>query len=139
MVLWVKQSPFYTKCVMPLGLECCSCCCCLGIAPRAQVERLVTSPLSVTRLHQSHAIVVRLHVRKSNVVTLTPETVDTVGRIFHLGCCLVRATGGSLPCRRYLLAPLTGNKEESKCLMVLRVKPSLFSPMYNTPLHSIYQ
>ncbi len=28
----------------------------------------------VTRLHLPHAIVVRLHVRKSNVVILTPET-----------------------------------------------------------------
>ncbi len=34
------------------------------------------------------------------------------------------ATGGSLPCGRYLLAPLTGNKEGSKGLMVLRVKPT---------------
>ncbi len=45
-----------------------------------------------------------------------------------------------LPCGRYLLAPLTGNKEGSKCLMVLRVKPtptgfpinSLYTPMDNT-------
>ncbi len=33
------------------------------------------------------------------------------------------ATGGSLPCGRYYLAPLTGNIEGSKGLMVLRVKP----------------
>ncbi len=33
----------------------------------------------VTRLHLPYAILVRLHVRKSNVVTLTPETVCTVG------------------------------------------------------------
>ncbi len=53
--------------------------------------------------------------------------------------------GGSLPCGRYLLAPLTGNTEGSKCLMVLRVRPtstrfptnSLYTPMGNTPLHSI--
>ncbi len=62
-----------------------------------------------------------------------------------VGCCPVRATGGSLPCGRYLFAPLTGNKEESKCLTVLRVKPtrtrfltdSRYTPMDNTPLHSI--
>ncbi len=29
----------------------------------------------MTRLHLPHTIVVRLHVRKSNVVILTPETV----------------------------------------------------------------
>ncbi len=48
---------------------------------------------------------------------------------------------GSLPCGRYLL----GNKEGSKGLMVLLVKPtptrfltdSLYTPMDNTPLHSI--
>ncbi len=38
-----------------------------------------------------------------------------VGMIFHPGrsheCCVVRATGGSLSCRLYLLAPLTGNKD----------------------------
>ncbi len=33
----------------------------------------------VTRLHLPHAIVVGLHVRKSNVVILTPETADIVG------------------------------------------------------------
>ncbi len=33
----------------------------------------------VTRLHQPHAIVVKLHVRKSNVVILTPEKAGTVG------------------------------------------------------------
>ncbi len=52
---------------------------------------------------------------------------------------------GSLPCGRYLLAPLNGNKEGSKCLMVLRVKHtptrlptnSLYTPMNSTPLHSI--
>ncbi len=56
-----------------------------------------------------------------------------------------RHTGGSLPCRRYLLAPLTGDKEGRKSLMVLRVKPtptrlptnSLYTPMDNTHLHSI--
>ncbi len=78
----------------------------------------------------------RLHVRKINVVILTPETADIVfeqepilvSRIFHPGrsyeCSPVHTTGGSLTCRRYLLALLTGNKEESKGFMVLRVKPT---------------
>ncbi len=35
--------------------------------------------LLVTRLHLPHAIVVRLHVRKINVVIPTPETAVTVG------------------------------------------------------------
>ncbi len=72
-----------------------------------------------------------------------------VGRIFHPGqshgCCPVRATGGSLPCGRYILAPLTGNKEGSMGLMVLQVKPtptrfptnSLNTPMDNTPFYSV--
>ncbi len=41
------------------------------------------------------------------------------------GCCPIRATGGSLPCGRYLLAPLTANQEGSKGLEVQRVKPTL--------------
>ncbi len=45
----------------------------------AQEDRLATSPQLVTRLHLPHTIVVRLHVRKSNVVILTPETAATVG------------------------------------------------------------
>ncbi len=47
--------------------------------------------------------------------------------------------------RKLLLATLTGIKERSKCLTVLRVKPtptrfltnSRYTPMDNTPLHSI--
>ncbi len=34
---------------------------------------------TLKRFHLPHAIVVRLHVRKSNVVILTPETAVTVG------------------------------------------------------------
>ncbi len=45
----------------------------------AKEERLATSPQLVTRLHLSHTIVVKLHVRKANVVILTPEMTDTVG------------------------------------------------------------
>ncbi len=40
---------------------------------------MTTSPLLVTRLHLPHAILVRLHVRKNNIVILTPETAVTAG------------------------------------------------------------
>ncbi len=36
----------------------------------AQDERLATSPYLISRLHLPHAIVVRLHVRKINVIIL---------------------------------------------------------------------
>ncbi len=50
-----------------------------------------------------------------------------------------------LPCGRYLLAPLTRNKEGSMWLMVLRVRPTptrfptniLYSPVDSTPLLSL--
>ncbi len=45
----------------------------------AQEGRLATSHQLVTRLHLPHTIAVRLDVRKSNVVTLTPGTAVTVG------------------------------------------------------------
>ncbi len=45
----------------------------------AQDERLATLRRMVTRLHLPHAIVVRLNVRKGNVVILTPETAVNVG------------------------------------------------------------
>ncbi len=45
----------------------------------AQEGLLATSPELVKRLHLTHAIVVRLHVRKINVVILTPESRGTVG------------------------------------------------------------
>ncbi len=44
-----------------------------------QDERLATSLYLVPKLHLLHAIAVRLNVRKSNVVFLTPETAVTVG------------------------------------------------------------
>ncbi len=43
---------------------------------KSNVERW---EIPLTRLHLPYAIVVRLHVRKSNVVILTPETAVTVG------------------------------------------------------------
>ncbi len=46
----------------------------------AQGERLATLPQLVTRLlHLPHAIVVRLRMRKINIVILTPETAVAVG------------------------------------------------------------
>ncbi len=70
----------------------------------AQKEHLVSSPLLVTRLHVSHAVVERLH---NGVVVLTAETADVIFRLFirkswsadcparvsSHGCCPVRATG----------------------------------------------
>ncbi len=45
----------------------------------AQDECLATSPKLVTRLHLPPPIVMRLHVRKTNVVILTAETASTAG------------------------------------------------------------
>ncbi len=36
------------------------------------------TPLLVARLYLPHAVAVRLHVRKVNIVILTPESADTV-------------------------------------------------------------
>ncbi len=52
---------------------------------------------------------------------------------------------GALLCGRYLLFPLSGNKEESKELIVLRVRPTpirlpisiLYTTMDSMPLQSI--
>ncbi len=44
----------------------------------AQDERLATSSELVTMLHLPLAIVLRLHVRKIDVIILTPEMVGTV-------------------------------------------------------------
>ncbi len=72
-----------------------------------------------------------------------------IGRIIHQkenhGSCPVRATGGSLPCGRYLLASSSWNKERSKESMVLRVRPTptrfqtniLNTSVDSTPWHSI--
>ncbi len=45
----------------------------------AHEERQTTALKFATRLHLPHAIVVRLHVRKINVVILIPEVAATVG------------------------------------------------------------
>ncbi len=87
----------------------------------------------------------RLHLRKSNVVILIPETA---GLSLSVGFSIQDETmdvARSLSCQRYLLAPLTGNKEGNKSLVVLRVKSTptwfpingLYTPMDNTPMHSI--
>ncbi len=44
----------------------------------AQNERPATSPYLVARLRLPHTIVMRLQVRKINVVILTPKKADTV-------------------------------------------------------------
>ncbi len=83
--------------------------------------------------------------RRSHLVF--EQQPNLVSRIFYHGCCHgccpVRATGGSLPCGHYLLSSL--NKEESKDLLVLRVKPTLtrflpsilYTPVVGTLLYSI--
>ncbi len=112
----------------------------------------------VTRLHLPHAIVVSLHVRKSNVVILTPETAVTVGVWAVAYSCRYdfpsRTKPWMLPgphdrglttTRTLLSCSLYWEQKGSKCLMVLRVKPtptrfptnSLYTPMDNIPLHSI--
>ncbi len=54
-----------------------------------------------------------LHTGNNGLSLVFEHYSIPIGRIFHLGrshrCCPVRATGGSIPCGRYLLAPLTEN------------------------------
>ncbi len=77
----------------------------------AQEERLATPPFLVTRLSQPHAIVVMVHVRKTNVVIiklgnaghswcLTSNLSLSVGFAIqdkNHACYPICATGGSLP------------------------------------------
>ncbi len=113
----------------------------------------------MTRLHLPHAIVVRSHVCKATLLSShwkrrSPLAFEhspiLVGRIFHPershGCCPVRATRGSLPCGRYVLAPLTGNKEGSKCLWHSELSlhqlgscPTVFIPRWTTHPCILYQ
>ncbi len=44
-----------------------------------QEEYQATSPLFVLRLHLSHAIAVELHVHKTDIESLTPETMGSFG------------------------------------------------------------
>ncbi len=59
-----------------------------------------------SQLHLPHAIVIRLHTKGTGGFL--------VARVVHLaqshGCCLIRATRGSLSCGSYLLAPLIGKE-----------------------------
>ncbi len=105
------------------------------------------------RLHLPHAIVLLSCTRIKSMSLpgngghhwcLSRSISLSVGVSIH-GCCPVRATGGSPLYGHYLLAPLTGNKEGRKGLIVLRIMPTptrlptncLHTPMDNTPLHSI--
>ncbi len=99
----------------------------------------------MSRLRLQRTIVTRLYVRKVDVVIFAPKTVGQicVGKIVHLGrtheCCLVRTTGGSLLCGRYLLAPLTGNEEGSFELVVIRERPKptrILTNIHLTPADS---
>ncbi len=67
-----------------------------------------------------------------------------IGRIFHpgrsRGFCPVRATGGSLPCGRYLLAPLTGTKKEARALRYSELSlHQHFIPRWTTHPYILYQ
>ncbi len=111
-------------------------------------------------LHLPHATVVRLHVRKNNVIIFKTENG---GRRWCLSSSLSLSvglsvqdeamdvarcapTGGSLPCGRYLLPPLTGNKEGSKgfwyselSLHQLGSRPTVFIPRWTTHPCILYQ
>ncbi len=110
----------------------------------------------VTRLHLSHAIVVRLHVRKRNVVILTPETGVTVGvceqqpilfgRILQTMDFEAMDVAWSTPqlvhyhADSIYLLPLLGIKKEARALWYSELslhKLGLCTPMYNILLHSI--
>ncbi len=71
-------------------------------------------------------------MRKVEVVNLRPETVGRicVGKIVHPG----RSHECSLPCGRYLLAPLTGNEEGGFGLMMIRERPKPTRILTNIPL-----
>ncbi len=71
---------------------------------------------SMTRLHLPHAIVVKLHAHYIDVFILTPETAEIFGVTssslsLRVGYSIqneaMKVAQGSLPCGRYLLAPLT--------------------------------
>ncbi len=67
-------------------------------APSVVVELIAHGERTVTPPNR-HAIALRSHMLKADIVTLTPERAGTVGV----------ATGDSLPCGRYLLVLLTRN------------------------------
>ncbi len=74
-----------------------------------------SSTAQIERLIGDRPTVLRLHVSEIDVVTF-PVVFEQWPR----ECCPARATENSLlPCGRYLLAPLTGNKEGSTGLVVL--------------------
>ncbi len=117
---------------------------CLGIAPRAQEERPATCTKSVTLNrccyphtgNGGHRWCLRSSLSVLEGLSIQDEA---------MGVAWSEPRGGSLPRGRYLFAPLTGNKEENKSLIVLRVKPtptwfpinSLYTSMDNTLLHSL--
>ncbi len=91
----------------------------LGSRPTVFIPRWTNTPL--------HSISSVCHPW-GYVAVLIPETClsSVVGRVSRPGqshgCYPVRATRRSLPCRLYLLAPLTGHEKESNEIMVHRVR-----------------
>ncbi len=110
----------------------------------------------MTRLHLPQIMIVRLRAHDVNIVIITPEKSGfnlvfapiMVGRIVHPGrsdrCCPVRTPGGSLLCRRCLLAPIAVNKEGNEERMARQVRPTptrfptniLYAPLDSTPRFS---
>ncbi len=85
----------------------------------------------------------RLNVPKINVATLTPEGFSIQDEAMDVSRSAPQ--GAHYHVDVIYLTSITGNKEGSKGLMVLRVKPtptrfptnSLHSPITNAPSHSI--
>ncbi len=135
--------------------------CCLSFVPRAQLlkksawllhqigDKAPPTALDRSEIARTLNCHCYPHPENSEHRWCLSSSLSFIGRIFYPGrnhgCCPVRATWVPLPCGRHLLAPLTKNKEGSKSLMVLRVKPtltrfptkSLYTPMENTLLHSL--
>ncbi len=92
--------------------------------------------LSVTSLRLPYTILVRLQIYKTNAIILTPEIADSLSIWFSIrGCCPVCATGDSLPCGCYWLAPLSGNKESLEPKATRFRTNILYTPNDNTYLH----
>ncbi len=111
-------------------------------------RRMATSPLLVTNLYLPQAIVVRLHVRKINVVILTHSWCLSSSISWSKGFLIQDEAMGvvrSASQGAHYHASLTGNNEGNNGLVVPQVKPtqpqfstnSLFTPVGYKPLHFI--
>ncbi len=108
--------------------------CYFGIAQRAQLLKKSTCLLHLIGGKAPLAARCISEVVQYVVILTSESAFKHPGPGWSHGCC---PTGGSLPCGRYLLAPLNGNKEESKCLMAFRVKHTPTRLPTSTLLHSL--